>query len=646
MAGVCAITTSRPETGALTRAFARVAAWRGGRGIGCPVLAVNSSGRASLLDTTAQSLGDATVVLAGGAAPLRSIDGDCWLVFDGEIYNRQELCHLLGAAHSNQTTDGELALAAYARWGIDCVQRFNGAWVFLILDLRRRKLIGSRDRVGSRPLYYGERGGSLIIADHVQAAAMGCAARPDIDCAQLSQFMRGLPPQRPGPTFYRDVKSVPPATVFELDLGGSRVDTQFRRFWHLDRVPEKRPRPVFDAACREFLDLLEDSIRLRIGEPHRLGCLLSGGLDSSLISRLVIERIGLAGMRAFSLVYADPQMSEWPNIEAVVAQGGLRSITTTPTAATLWASAEEIIRIQGVPLLGLDLIANWQILRRAASSGCGAVLDGAGADEMLGATLTSQFALIRDALHGSQLPRLVRELRAAAKRGSWRAAIAGYVVGPCRTQWKLRHGWQHYDWLIGADVPAYRNRAPLSEGAGLSAMQRAVRLQVCEQNVPTVLAYTGQNAGAAGLRIRTPYLDHRLVEYCFNLPGEYRAQIGVSKRILRHAAQHYLPAALFNGKRRPMINSGRWMSLLRDHPDVLHEMAASSVMRHQPMIDAAKMRRFVSDYLLKKHDDGLAVWRLYTSWRWLESIPGTHRVYSPLSDDCAPRQADLRESVS
>jgi asparagine synthase (glutamine-hydrolysing) len=154
-------------------------------------------------------------------------------------------------------------------------------------------------------------------------------------------------------------------------------------------------------------------------------------------------------------------------------------------------------------------------------------------------------------------------------------------------------------------------------------MQRAVRLQVCEQNVPTVLAYTSQNAGAAGLRIRTPYLDHRLIEYCFNLPSEYRAQIGVSKRILRQAAQQYLPAALFNSERRPMINSGRWMSLLRDHPDTLRDMAASPIMNHQPMIDAAKMRRFVSDYLLKKHDDGLAVWRLYTSWRWLESIRST-----------------------
>jgi asparagine synthase (glutamine-hydrolysing) len=610
--------TSRPETRAVAHVFTRMALRRERRGIGWPVLAVNSSGRASLLDTAVQPIGDATALLAGGAAPVHSADRNCWLVFDGEIYNRQELRHLLGADCSSQTTDGELVLAAYARWGIDCVRRFNGAWAFLILDLPRRKLIGSRDRLGGRPLYYGEQAGSLIIADRAQAVALGWAAQPDIDCAHLRQFLRGLPPQSLGPTFYRDVKSVPPATVFEVDLGASQVDTQFRRFWHLDlEAVENRPPLTFTAACREFQDLLEDAIRLRIGEPHGLGCLLSGGLDSSLISRLVIERIGFTDMRTFSLVYSDPQMSERPSIEAVVAQGGLRSITTTPTAATLWASAEEIIGIQGVPLLGLDLIANWQLLQQVANSGCSAVLDGAGADEMLGATLTSQFALIRDALHGPQLPRLVRELRAAAKRRSWRAAIR-HLVGPCRIQWKLRHGWQHYDWLIGAQGPVYR--PPVPEAAGLSAMQRAVRLQVCEQNVPTVLAYTNHNASAAGVRIRTPYLDHRLIEFCFNLPGEYRAQIGVSKRILRQVAQQYLPAALFSSARQPMINSGRWMSLLRDHPDALREMAVSPIMNHQPMIDGAKMRRFVNDYLLKRHDDGLAVWRLYTSWRWLESV--------------------------
>src|SRR6266481_3419649 len=283
MTGLCAIMTSRPETRAVARVFARMAAWRERRGIGCRALAVNTSGHASLVDTTVQPIGGAAALLAGGAAPLHSVDRDCWLVFDGEIYNRHELRHSLGTAYSNQLTDAELALAAYVRWGIDCVRRFNGAWGFLILDLRRRKLIGSRDRLGSRPLYYGEQAGSLIIADHAQAVALGWAAQPDIDCAHLRQFLRGLPPQSLGPTFYRDVKTVPPAAVFELDLGASQVDTQFRRFWHLDLDGAlNRPPQTFTAACGDFQDLLEDSIRLRTGEPLKVGCLLSGGLDSSL----------------------------------------------------------------------------------------------------------------------------------------------------------------------------------------------------------------------------------------------------------------------------------------------------------------------------------------------------------------------------
>jgi asparagine synthase (glutamine-hydrolysing) len=145
-------------------------------------------------------------------------------------------------------------------------------------------------------------------------------------------------------------------------------------------------------------------------------------------------------------------------------------------------------------------------------------------------------------------------------------------------------------------------------------------LQVCEQNVPTVLAYSRQNAAGAGVRVRTPYLDHRLVEFCFSLPGQYRAQVGVNKRILREAARRYLPPVLFTSERRPMIDSARWMSMLRQHGDALREMTDSQIMSRLPIIDAAALRRFVDGYLSRQHDDGLAVWRLYTCWRWLESF--------------------------
>jgi asparagine synthase (glutamine-hydrolysing) len=616
---LCAIVATGTDAQAMKSVLARIAPWRLSRRMRGQALGADSFGRATIIDSAQGIRSGTRVVLAGGNGLLKSVDQTCWMVFDGEIYNRQELCQQLGSPCSTQVTDAELVLTAYETWGADCVHRFNGAWAFLILDLRRGKLIGSRDRFGIRPLYYGEHAGALIFSGHAQAVALGRTERPDIDCDRLTQYLRGLPPRSLGPTFYRDVRTVPPASVFEVALGGPRSAVQFRKFWQLSaQAPETARQLSFADAQQEFLHLLEDSIRLRTTQPGGLGCFLSGGLDSSLISRLMVERLGFTDIPTYSLVYSDPQMTDWPKIQAVIRQGGLRSNTTTPTAETLWALAEEVIRIQGAPLLGLDLIANWQLLTQVAHTGCSVVLDGAGADEVLGATLTQQFALIWDQVREFRFAKLFRELHAIAKLESWRAALGGHLLGPCLVQWRLRRGWNRYDWLAWTEGAAYQS--PSTEAPGLSAVQQAVRLQVSEQNVPTVLAHISQNAAAAGVRIRRPYLDHRLVEYCFHLRSEYRSQIGIKKRILREASKRYLPSELFTSKSRPIIDSGRWISLLRQHGDALREMAQSPLMSQLPMINAVKMRQFVHDYISAKHDDGLAVWRLYASWRWLESL--------------------------
>jgi asparagine synthase (glutamine-hydrolysing) len=439
-----------------------------------------------------------------------------------------------------------------------------------------------------------------------------------LDCDRLAQYLRGLPPRLPGPTFYRHVTTVAPASVFEIALGEACSAVHFRKFWQLGPESQETSRPSFTEAQQEFLNLLEDAIRLRATPQHDLGCFLSGGLDSSLISRLMVARLGFSNVPTYSLVYSNAQLSDAEKIHAVIRQGGLRSHTTTPTAKTLWALAEEVMRIQGQPLLGLDLIANWQLLTQVARTGCQVVLDGAGADEMLGATLTQQYAQLEDHVRGWHFATMIRELRASAQRESWRSALGGQLLGPCLLQWRLRRGWKRYDWLPWFEGTEYQS--PPIPARGLSAVQQAVRLQVCEQNVPTVLAHLSQNAAAAGVRIRRPYLDHRLVEYCFHLPSEYRSQIGIRKRILREASKRYLPPEQFASRSQPIIDSQRWIGLLRQHGDALREMAQSSLMSRLPILDAGKMRRFVHDYLSGKHHDGLAVWRLYSSWRWLDSL--------------------------
>ena len=619
ISGLCAILATRPEPAAVASVLARMAPWLARRRMNGKAIVADYGGRTRILESTAHAGADGTrFLLTGSNGLLSSVDQGCWLAFDGEIYNRAELCQQLGAPYLTHITNAGLVLAAYERWGVECVSRFNGAWAFLLLDLRHGKLIGSRDHLGIKPLYFGERNGHLVFADDARAVALGCSEGLEFDGARVSEFLRGLPPRSLGSTFYRDIRAIPPACVFEVAMSDARPEGQFRTFWRLTADPaQSRRRVSFADAQEEFLHLLEDSIRLRIPRTGGFGCLLSGGLDSSLISRLLIERVRLTDIPTYSLVYSDPQSSDWPRIQAVLRQGGLRSSTMMPTGETLWAAAEEVIGIQGAPLLGFDLIAHWQLLKRVAESDCGVVLDGGGADEVLGATMSQQFALLWDELRGLQLFRLARELHAAAQRESWRAAL-GHLLGPCRTQWRLKHSWNTYDWLAPTEGPARGPRAP--SATGLTAVQRAVRLQVCEQNVATVLAYAAQSAAAAEVSIRRPYLDHRLVEYCFGLPSEYRAEIGVRKRILREAAKRYLPPELFASPSRPFMDSERWASMLRQHGDALREMAGARIMAQLPMINAVNMRRFVNDYLAAKHDDGAAVWRLYTTWRWLESL--------------------------
>jgi len=284
--------------------------------------------------------------------------------------------------------------------------------------------------------------------------------------------------------------------VFEVTLSAERPEGQFRTFWQLTaEPPQSRRRVSFADAQEEFLHLLEDSIRLRIPRTGSFGCLLSGGLDSSLISRLLIERVRLTDIPTYSLVYSDRQSSDWSRIQAVLRQGGLRSNTMLPTVERLWAAAEDVIRIQGAPLLGFDLIAHWQLLKRVAECDCSVVLDGAGADEVLGATLTQQFALLWDELRELQLLRLARELHAArnGSRGGRRSGTcwgrAGFnggssTAGTRMTGSHARTG--RHRGLRRLQQPA---SPPFSEPCGC---------QVCEQNVATVLAYAAQSASAAG----------------------------------------------------------------------------------------------------------------------------------------------------
>ncbi len=569
--------------------------------------------------------------------PLSSPDGRTWIVLNGEIYNfaslRKELEKL---GHSFVTTsDTEVALAAWAQWGDDCFPRFNGMWAILILDLERGRLIGSRDRLGIKPLYWSLHGGRLSFASEPKALARAMQGGPSIDPERFDEFLRGYPPSIPSGTMFADVHPVPAASLFEIDLrAGTGTAPAFRRFWNLaDYVADPESAPPFEEAARQLQHLIRDSVRLRIGGQVPVGCLLSGGLDSSVLACAMAEAVRERGgqePRSYSVIYDDPAMSEAPWIWSVAQKAGLKSRTIRMTPESCWDSIDASVRAQGQPLLGQELIVLQAAHRAAREDGTILILEGQGADELLAGLPSYAAFIFRDLLSGFRIPELLGEVRAFARRqgrsplGVIRREIFGSLGAGLRDRIRPRD----YPWLNGDP------RAPLIEGGAgregpggpaseaprdLSHLNRELRRLVSVTNLPAILYHQDRFSMAHGVESRAPYLDHRIVELCFRLPAGYKVAGGERKRLLRHAARGLVPdMVLARTDKKTAVSRIDWIPLRQERAAALREMAASTAMRQCPFLQGDAISSFVEGYLKGAHDDGMAVWRLYTAWRWLE----------------------------
>jgi len=617
MSSLTAVVQIEPKPYAAGRAFTLMQACKSPWDMASEALVVRSSWQTEIKPSFPQDIaGDARILLGGNSRPVCSDDATRWIIFDGEIYNASELQQILGSSCPLDACDSKLVLAAYDALGTGFLERLNGVWVMLILDLRRRRLIGSRDRLGIKSLFYSCEYGRLVLAGQAKTAAAGRKQGPEIDFDHFHEFLRGLPPRSSARTFYRDVRVVPAGSFFEVSLDDPQLAPNFQSFWELEsNGARSEPDSSFAEAQEQFLSLLGSSVRMRSGTGDHVGCFVSGGLDSSLISRLLVDQSSQLPRSAYSIVFDDPALTELPYIEAVIKQGGLRLVTMTLTQELLWDSVDKAVRVHGEPLLGLDVLAQFHALKLAATNHCSAVLDGGGADELLGGSPTIEFALIRDHIENLEVSQFAAELRALRKRLPWKSIVRRHLLLPIRRQIKLKRGWEHPDWLNRSESQV---SSPSIVGSkGLSHYQQAVRLQLREQNLPSILMHSDLNAAAAGIRVRTPYLDHRLVDFCFHLPADFFATVGLKKRILREVGKGYLPPLLIEKTKQGMIRSVPWMQMLRQHEGTLREMYDSSSMTNLHLLNADRVKAFVDGYLAGKHDDGLAVWRLYTSCRWL-----------------------------
>ena len=568
--------------------------------------------------------------LTGAAAqPMGSADGSLWMAFNGEIYNHRELRAELEARGRvfRSTGDTEVALAAFEAWGEACLARLDGMWAIVVVDLRRRRLVASRDRFGIKPLYWSARGQRLLLASEIKQILAASPEKPRANHGLVARYLRGQRLPCLEETFFDGVRPVPPATWFEVSLDGADIGPPvFRRYW--DLADHYCPHPdrslSYDEARARLRTLLEEAVASHDVADVTVGSLLSGGLDSSTLVG-VQSAISAARGRAlptfsFGFAGAPPELDELRHVDAVLQRYPLPNHRASYDAAWVANHAPAVVRALEEPPLSLAALAQYRVFQLCRERGATVVLDGQGADEIFAGYAYHQRALLADRLRKGRVRDFLCELRALERVHSVSAlAVArDFVLRPAAGRLAGGNGILAAG-FAAAGPPPGMDAAVRDRGRDASLVNRRLHYDVRWGNVKVVLDYGDKNAMAHSVEARVPYFDRKLVEFAFSLPDDYKVDGTQRKRILRDVARSLLPASVTDRPERLgfAVPDG---PLLGEMWPRMREVVGDDGFASTACFDRGRLRAFLEGFDPRRGRDRHGAWRLYALALWTREL--------------------------
>lgn len=541
------------------------------------------------------------------------------ITFNGEIFNFRDLCPILERrGHTLRSrSDTEVLLKLFVEFGQACLPMLSGMFAFAVWDAVERRLFVARDRVGKKPFFYVDDGDLFAFASEPKALFRHPDVPRRIHRERLAEYLSLRYVCAPD-TLYEGVRKIPPAHCGTLARGGLRLE----RYWSPPPAVAV-PSPTVRGTAEEAGERLRAAVRSRMVSDVPVGVFLSGGLDSSVVTALMArEEVG--PVRTYSVGFDDPAVSELPHARVVARHCGSIHCEVVVRPRDFVDHLPDVVRARDVPASEAADVPVFLLARRAKED-VKVVLSGEGADEVFLGYYKYLFeswsewyravppGIRRLAEWGSarlpgRLSALTRYARAAGEpdpevRGlRWFASDPGLLRvrgpndqgGPRPPQWVIDECA-----LLGyrgtRQLALYDLRCWLPD----NLLERADRLTM-----------------AASIEIRTPFLDHELVEYCFLLDDRAKAVVGEPKRVLRRAAAGLVPAPTIRrwkkGFSTPM---SRWMRTdLRDWVgDLLHSRDIAELDE----VDAPALRRLFERHVRGDADNWKTLWGAVTLATWI-----------------------------
>jgi asparagine synthase (glutamine-hydrolysing) len=515
-----------------------------------------------------------------GHQPMRDATSDLCIVFNGEIYNFRDLREQLTAkGHRFEShSDTEVLLAAYREWGTDCLSRLNGMFAFALYDGRCRQVFLARDRAGEKPLFYSVDNGTLRFASELKGLLADESVprridRDALDCYLAMGFVPGAL------SILQGISKLPPAHALTFELDGARV-----RVWRYWQLPElARPTvpahsPATESALLEELEtLLEDSVRRQLVADVPVGILLSGGVDSSLVTALAVR--AAPAIKTFTVRFPGYEQYDETKHARLIADHFRTEHAELDATETGVELLPMLARQFDEPIVDSSMIPTY-LVSKLVRRHCTVALGGDGGDELFGGYgHYSRLLWVDEKLGG-----IPQSLKSAV------AAVAGAL---------LPVGFKGRNWMQGlaahgdtglpliANYFDQRTRHSLVGGTASSAferirqqripnsrdlLQRATRMDFENYLVEDILVKVDRSSMLNSLEVRAPLLDYRVIEFAFGKVPSYLKATPTSRKILlKMLTKKLLPPAFDRERKRgfsiPLaawLRTGPWRDFFAD----------------------------------------------------------------------------------
>lgn len=577
--------------------------------------------------------------LETGDQPLSNEAGDVTLVFNGEIYNYRELREgLLDRGHHFRThSDGETIVHLYEELGADCLRELNGMFAIALWDERAKRLLLARDRAGEKPLYYWRDSQTLVFGSEIKALLEYPGPGRALDPTAVTQyfFYGHFPAPR---SVYADIKKLPAAHRLVVENGNVQIEAYWRPQDYL-RAPDQP-----DLTVGQERDLVEElAVRLRQAAESRLvsdvplGVFLSGGVDSSTIVAIMSE-LSPGNVNSFSVNFPEKSFNEEPYAALVARRFRTQHHVLTADKPTMLQALMMLAEYLDEPMADPAVIPTYMISRFAREH-IKVALSGEGSDELfggyptyLGARLADYYLKLPGAVRRQIFGRIQSLLPISSAAVPVGLFLRRFLAHAEKTPAERHHLWfgmfspAELDQLFSPDwagprpasAEIYAPLARVLEGARFDeTVSEMLYLDFRLYLEDNLLVKVDRASMACSLELRTPFLDHRLIEFAEGLPGELKVHGFKLKYVLKKAVERWLPKEIvYRQKRGFSVPIASWMR--NELRPMVAETLEEEKLKSQGMFNVPFVRRLLSEHGSGKADHRKTLWTLFTFQLWYD----------------------------